>query len=78
MAFKSFWSLFTAGHSSTHKEQPVQSSTDTLIINLSFSSNVLPLAFVYKKPFGALDKRDSSTTFERITECGQTNTHVLH
>ncbi len=67
IAFSSGLVLFLPGHTSTHKEHPVQSSTETLIMKFSSSAKVFPLAFRIWKPSGAFSSSTSLTTLERIT-----------
>src|SRR6185312_9660972 len=69
--------LFLAGQTSTHNEQPVQSSAATC------NENFIPLnsgtrASVDLKVAGAFFKSAASYTLARMVACGQIATHFRH
>src|SRR5512139_1116929 len=77
MAFKLVLLLFLAGQTATHRVQPVQSSGATCSVYFS-SLNSFQRAAVLLNVSGALARYFSSYTLARITECGQTITHLPH
>ena len=78
IALSDEFDLFLAGQVSTHRAHPVQSSTLTLRTKRSVSENSFPFALSEAKPSGAEARRASSAIPVRITEWGQTKTHLLH
>jgi hypothetical protein len=69
--------LLLAGHTSTQRLQPVQSSGATCNVNIA-SGNSRHRAGADLKPGGAPASAGGGTIFARITECGQTSTHLPH
>src|ERR1700693_1708810 len=69
--------LLLAGQTATHSPQPAQSSGATC--NVYFSSeNSRHLGTAVWKPWGAWLVTLVSYTLARMTECGQTITHLPH
>ena len=66
-----------AGHTSTHRRQPVQSSPATWMVKLC-PCQWRSRAGAERKPSGALARAAGSTTVARITAWGHTITHLPH
>src|SRR5579863_7442454 len=69
--------LSLAGHASTQRLQPVQSSGETCK-EYFMPGNSLKCASIERKAPGAPFSSAGSYTFMRITACGQTITHLPH
>src|SRR5579863_8947227 len=77
MALRPTCRLSLAGHASTHRLQPVQSSGETCK-EYFISGNSLKCASIERNVSGASFSSAGSYTFMRITACGQTITHLPH
>ena len=66
-----------AGHTSTQRRQPVQSSTDTWMVK-DWPAKDGSRAGAWRKPSGAAARAAGSLTLARITAWGQTITHLPH
>src|ERR1700736_5929337 len=69
--------LFLTGQTSTHSRQPVQSSGATWSVYFS-SLRPCQRAAVLLNVGGASASAAGSYTLPRMTECGQTSTHLPH
>ena len=66
-----------AGHTSTHRAQPVQSSAATWMVKV-WPAKAGSRAGAVRKPSGAAAKRSGAPTLARITAWGHTSTHLPH